>query len=81
MDTYEKEVLTQVYGEDYVNFLENVENKIEEATLTAEKVFKDYKNAKTMEDRKYLENIILGIMNSLKKLSKGLKELNEEIVI
>ena len=74
MDTHKKKILTQVYCEVYVKFLENIQNKIEEAKTTAGEVRKDYENAETIEERKYLENIFFGIMDSVKGLSKALRD-------
>ena len=56
MDTYEKEIFTQVYGEKNVEFLENVENKIEEAMDRANEISRDNESAKTTKERRYLKS-------------------------
>lgn len=74
MDTYEREVLTQVYCKKQVEFLEKVEGKINEALDKANEICKDIANAKTIEDREYLECIFLQTMTSVKELKESLNE-------
>ena len=74
MDTYEKEILTQVYGKEKFEFLQKVEGKINEALDKANEICKDIYNAKTTEDRKYLESLFLETMGSVKELKQSLNE-------